>query len=153
MYIAVVDQNSPSLAFFRFQLSTSSTPAAADKAERKDEKHGRRRRGSKMGKLLGRIFVCFTILLISFNGYSSQIFIIWPWYGREVSVDLLKLIIPFKYVCSVSPARIKSWSEPACSFLLMMLWWNYYLCIVTDPGRVPPQWVHTSIIQKKFRLE
>ena len=26
-----------------------------------------------------------------------------------------------------------------------MLWWNYYLCIVTDPGRVPPQWVHTNI--------
>ncbi|KAF9647436.1 zf-DHHC-domain-containing protein [Thelephora ganbajun] len=74
-----------------------------------------------MGKLLGRVFVCFTIMLISFNGYSSQIFIIWPWYGREVSVDLLKLIIPF-------------------NFLLAMLWWNYYLCIMTDPGRVPPQW-------------
>lgn len=97
-----------------------------------------------MGKLLGRIFVCFTIFLVSFNGYSSQIFIIWPWYGREVSVDLLKLIIPFKYVCSAPPARIKSRSEQACSFLLVMLWWNYYLCIVTDPGRVPPQWVHTN---------
>jgi len=26
-----------------------------------------------------------------------------------------------------------------------MLWWNCYPCIVTDPGRVPPQWVHTNI--------
>lgn len=55
-----------------------------------------------MGTLLGRIFVFFTILLISFNGYSSQIFIIWPWYGSEVSVDLLKLIVPFKYAFSQS---------------------------------------------------
>ncbi|KAF9778223.1 zf-DHHC-domain-containing protein [Thelephora terrestris] len=74
-----------------------------------------------MGKLIGRIFVCFTTILISFNGYSSQYFVIWPWYGKEVSLDLLGLIIPF-------------------NVLLAMLWWNYYLCIVTDPGRVPPQW-------------
>lgn len=98
-----------------------------------------------MGKLLGRLFVSFTIMLISFNGYSSQIFIIWPWYGREISVDLLKLMVPFKYVCSTSPVWIKSRSESSRSFLLAMLWWNYYLCIVTDPGRVPPQWVHTNI--------
>lgn len=37
--------------------------------------------------------------------------------------------------------------ERGDSVLLAMLWWNYYLCIVTDPGRVPPQWVHTNIIQ------
>ena len=97
-----------------------------------------------MGKLLGRLFVSFTIMLISFNGYSSQIFIIWPWYGREVSVDLLKLTVPFKCVCFLLPARMKSLSEPGRSLLLVMLWWNYYLCIVTDPGRVPPQWVHTT---------
>ena len=110
-----------------------------------------------MGKFLGRFFVCFTIFLISFNGYSSQIFIIWPWYGREVSVDLLKLIIPFKYVRSVVPAYMAPWSEPGYSFLLAMLWWNYYLCIVTDPGRVPPQWVHTNIhngeIQPSLNLD
>ena len=97
-----------------------------------------------MGKILGRLFVFFTIMLISFNGYSSQIFIIWPWYGREVSVDLLKLVVPFKCVCSVFPVCMKCLSEPVCSLLLAMLWWNYYLCIMTDPGRVPPQWVHTN---------
>lgn len=32
-------------------------------------------------------------------------FVIWPWYGREASVDLLKLIIPSKYVCSALPDR------------------------------------------------
>jgi predicted metal-binding protein len=25
-----------------------------------------------------------------------------------------------------------------------MLWWNYYLCVTTDPGRVPDSWVRTS---------
>lgn len=69
-----------------------------------------------MGKLLGRLFVSFTILLISFNGYSSQIFIIWPWYGREVSVDLLKLTIPFKYVCSTLMTRVGSWLNQAIAF-------------------------------------
>jgi len=39
-----------------------------------------------------------TSLLISFISYTSQIWVIWPWYGRTVSVDLLKLLIPFKYV-------------------------------------------------------
>ena len=147
MLIKTVPVSLPCASPSSCQRHQRSTPTAADKVERKDEKHDRRRRGSKMGKLLGRIFVCFTIFLVSFNGYSSQIFIIWPWYGREVSVDLLKLIIPFKCVCSVLLVRIRSWSEPGCSFLLVMLWWNYYLSIVTDPGRVPPQWVHTNIIQ------
>lgn len=90
-YIAVADQNGRSLASFRFEFLPATSSTAADKT--------RRRRGTEMGKLLGRLFVCFTIALISFNGYSSQLFVIWPWYGREVSVDLLRLLIPFKYVC------------------------------------------------------
>ena len=40
--------------------------------------------------------VTATILLISFIAYSSQIFIIYPWYGRVVSMDLLKVLVPFK---------------------------------------------------------
>lgn len=51
-----------------------------------------------MGRLTGRLFVGFTLFLISFISYSSQIFIIWPWYGRELSVELLMLLVPFKYV-------------------------------------------------------
>ena len=52
---------------------------------------------SRMGRLLGRIVVGATLSLISFIAYSSQIFIIWPWYGRELSVDLITLLGPFKY--------------------------------------------------------
>ncbi|KII93606.1 hypothetical protein PLICRDRAFT_100276 [Plicaturopsis crispa FD-325 SS-3] len=74
-----------------------------------------------MGRLLGRIIVGLVLCLISFIAYSSQIFIIWPWYGREVSVDLLTLLVPF-------------------NVFVGMLLWNYYLCVVTDPGRVPASW-------------
>ncbi|KAL5535991.1 PFA4_3 [Sanghuangporus sanghuang] len=74
-----------------------------------------------MGRLLGRIWVGFTTCLIAFIAYSSQIFIIWPWYGRELSVDLLTLLLPF-------------------NFLIGMIYWNYYLTVTTDPGRVPRGW-------------
>jgi palmitoyltransferase len=37
-----------------------------------------------------------TIFLIAFLVYVPQIFIVWPWYGREISTDLLKLLVPFK---------------------------------------------------------
>lgn len=49
-----------------------------------------------MSRLLGRIWVGGTISLIAFLSYSSQLFVIWPWYGREMSVDLLLLLVPFK---------------------------------------------------------
>ncbi|TCD71190.1 Palmitoyltransferase [Steccherinum ochraceum] len=74
-----------------------------------------------MGRRTGRLFVVFVIFLISFIAYSSQIFIIWPWYGGELSIDLLKLLVPF-------------------NIFVWMIWWNYYLCIVTDPGQVPKHW-------------
>lgn len=51
-----------------------------------------------MGRLTGRLFVFFTTALISFIAYSPQIFVIWPWYGREFSIELLELLVPFKYV-------------------------------------------------------
>ncbi|KAH9923635.1 zf-DHHC-domain-containing protein [Fomitopsis serialis] len=74
-----------------------------------------------MGRLTGRLFVGFTTALICFIAYSSQIFVIWPWYGRVLSVELLTLLVPF-------------------NVLVGMLFWNYYLCTVTDPGRVPHGW-------------
>ncbi|KDQ63231.1 hypothetical protein JAAARDRAFT_147325 [Jaapia argillacea MUCL 33604] len=74
-----------------------------------------------MGRLFGRIFVGFTTCLICFIAYSSQIFIIWPWYGGEISVELLSLLIPF-------------------NVLVGMLLWNYTLCVTTDPGHVPASW-------------
>ncbi|TFK56613.1 palmitoyltransferase PFA4 [Heliocybe sulcata] len=75
-----------------------------------------------MGRLLGRLFVGFTLCLICFIAYTPQVFIIWPWYGRELSVSLLYLLVPF-------------------NVLVGMLLWNYALCVRTDPGSVPQSWV------------
>ncbi|KAF8600854.1 zf-DHHC-domain-containing protein [Ceratobasidium sp. AG-I] len=74
-----------------------------------------------MGRLLGRLWVGFTVSLISFISYSSQIFIIWPWYGRVLSIPLLALLVPF-------------------NILVGMLFWNYALTVRTDPGSVPKGW-------------
>ncbi|KAF8921983.1 DHHC palmitoyltransferase-domain-containing protein [Mucidula mucida] len=70
---------------------------------------------------LGRLVVNLTVLLICFISYSSQIFIIWPWYGRVLSVELITLLVPF-------------------NLLVGMLFWNYFLCVYTDPGGVPDDW-------------
>ncbi|KAK7695072.1 hypothetical protein QCA50_002262 [Cerrena zonata] len=74
-----------------------------------------------MGRLTGRLFVGFTTCLISFIAYSPQIFVIWPWYGRALSIQLLTLLVPF-------------------NALVGMLLWNYYLCVTTNPGQVPRGW-------------
>ncbi|KAG9000441.1 Palmitoyltransferase [Tulasnella sp. JGI-2019a] len=73
------------------------------------------------GRVCGRIWVGFTSALIAFIAYSSQIFIIWPWYGNVFSIELLALLVPF-------------------NFLVGMLWWNYYLTMMTPPGNVPKDW-------------
>lgn len=38
-------------------------------------------------------FLCALFLIV---GYSSQIFIVWPWYGRAPPPNLAKLLLPFK---------------------------------------------------------
>ncbi|KAG9311527.1 zf-DHHC-domain-containing protein [Chiua virens] len=67
---------------------------------------------------LVRFVAGFVLFLVVF---TSQIFIVWPWCGREWSVELITLLAPF-------------------NILAIMLLWNYYLCIFTDPGRVPDGW-------------
>ncbi|KAJ7161254.1 zf-DHHC-domain-containing protein [Mycena crocata] len=74
-----------------------------------------------MAGWLGRLVVNIVLLLICFIAYSSQIFVIWPWYGRALSVQLVTLLLPF-------------------NALVGMLLWNYFLCVVTDPGHVPESW-------------
>ncbi|ORY79295.1 DHHC palmitoyltransferase-domain-containing protein [Leucosporidium creatinivorum] len=74
-----------------------------------------------MGRLAGRLWVSGTLLLISFIGFSSQLWIIWPSYHSRLSRQLLELLVPF-------------------NFLLSLLFYNYYLCVVTNPGNVPQNW-------------
>ncbi|KAL7408816.1 DHHC palmitoyltransferase-domain-containing protein [Mrakia frigida] len=72
-------------------------------------------------KLTEKLWVIFTIGLISFIAYTSQIFVIWPWYDRELSWELVALLGPF-------------------NVLVGMIFWSYYLCVTTEPGRVPDKW-------------
>lgn len=100
-----------------------------------------------LGTLLTSGRVGFTISLISFIAYSSQIFVIWPWYGSALSIDLLKLLVPFKCVCPSSfLPRISARCGRADrltqgSLLVFMIFWNYRLCVKTAPGAVPQGWV------------
>ncbi|KAH7105036.1 zf-DHHC-domain-containing protein [Auriculariales sp. MPI-PUGE-AT-0066] len=74
-----------------------------------------------VSRLWGRVWVGFTTSLIAFIAYTSQIFVIWPWYGRTFSAELFQMLVPF-------------------NILVGILYYNYYLCVKTDPGRVPEGW-------------
>ncbi|KAJ7103218.1 zf-DHHC-domain-containing protein [Mycena belliarum] len=73
------------------------------------------------GGFIGRLIVNFVVLLICFIAYSVQIFVVWPWYGRALSVQLVTLLLPF-------------------NLLVGMLFWNYFLCVTSNPGEVPENW-------------
>ncbi len=99
-----------------------------------------------MGRLLGRLIVTFTTALIFFISYTPQIFIIWPWYGREFSTELFILLVPFKYDPCEPIIPCCSTHEPFESILVGILLYNYYLCVVTDPGVVPYSWVRHTLV-------
>lgn len=98
-----------------------------------------------MGRLLGRLFVTSTTALILFISYTPQFFIIWPWYGRELSIELLALLVPFKYDPTIPFAPCCDAHEPFESILVGILLYNYYLCVTTDPGVVPHNWVRRAL--------
>lgn len=75
---------------------------------------------------LARLWVTLTLLLISFLGFSSQLFIVLPSYSRGLSdPECVKLLVVF-------------------NALLGGLYGNYWLTVRTDPGRVPRGWVRCS---------
>ncbi|SPO38619.1 related to PFA4 - Palmitoyltransferase [Pseudozyma flocculosa] len=70
------------------------------------------------------LWVTGTLLLICFLVYTSQLFIILPYYRNTVTFtlrQLLALLVPFN-LCSLA------------------IFYNYYLCVVTNPGDVPSGW-------------
>lgn len=76
-----------------------------------------------MGKRLDRLCVAGTVLLISFIGFSSQIFVVLPAVRYRYSdPELLRILLPF-------------------NLLLALVFYNYALVVRTDPGRVPKGWV------------
>ncbi|KAI8979585.1 DHHC palmitoyltransferase-domain-containing protein [Mycotypha africana] len=68
----------------------------------------------------GKLFVIVVVSLIAFIAYSSQLFLFLPAYGWWNSTSLMKLF----------PLNI----------LVIMIFYNYYLAVITDPGKVPIDW-------------
>jgi palmitoyltransferase len=67
----------------------------------------------------GKVFVVTVLSLICFIAYSPQFFIYLRVY--EFS-EIIYLLVPF-------------------NLLIFMVFYNYYLAVTTDPGKIPPNWV------------
>ncbi|EFP83579.1 uncharacterized protein PGTG_09292 [Puccinia graminis f. sp. tritici CRL 75-36-700-3] len=79
----------------------------------------------------GRLWIIGTTSLISFIAFTPQIFIIIPLFDHpSTNPDCLSLLIPF-------------------NILVGLLFINYYLCITTDPGRVPKEWDPIGLIESE----
>ncbi|KAI8086229.1 palmitoyltransferase PFA4 [Halteromyces radiatus] len=74
----------------------------------------------------GQVFVVGVILLISTIAYSSQYFIFIPAL-QESTFSTFQVLAPF-------------------NLFVLMIFYNYYLAVTTDPGRVPPHWEPPSFI-------
>ncbi|KAI7903905.1 DHHC palmitoyltransferase-domain-containing protein [Cokeromyces recurvatus] len=68
----------------------------------------------------GKIFVIGVSILISFIAYSSQLILFLPAYGGWNLKSLIRLL--------------------PLNALVMMVFYNYYLAVVTDPGKIPTGW-------------
>nr|CDI52505.1 related to PFA4-Palmitoyltransferase [Melanopsichium pennsylvanicum 4] len=83
----------------------------------------RKRRTTKLKKT-EIVWVSLTLLLISILGYSSQLCIMLPYYRKTPSFELkglLAVLVPF-------------------NLGLFAIFYNYALCVWTDPGGVPAGW-------------
>lgn len=69
----------------------------------------------------GKVFVVGVLLLISFIAYSSQLVLFLPAYGWWTSESAI-LLLPL-------------------NALVAMVFYNYYLAVTTDPGKIPTGWV------------
>lgn len=69
----------------------------------------------------GKVFVVGVVLLISFIAYSSQLILFLPAYGGWNSTSLIMLL--------------------PLNLLVAMVFYNYYLSVTTDPGKIPLHWV------------
>lgn len=70
------------------------------------------------------IWVSLTLLLIAVLGYSSQLYVMLPYYEKTPSFSpqaLAAVLVPF-------------------NLGLLAIYYNYWLCVTTDAGSVPAGW-------------
>ena len=97
-----------------------------------------------MNPLVGRLFIAFVLFLITFIGYSSQVFIIWPWYGNVLSIELLALLVPFKWAIHFEITRHGSQQRLQCA--------SDYAALGLSPMRSHRSWPSTCIVGSWFRV-
>ncbi|CAO3650714.1 unnamed protein product [Mucor hiemalis] len=68
----------------------------------------------------GKVFIVGVVLLIAFISYSSQLVLFLPAY-EWWTAESAKLLIPL-------------------NALVIMVFYNYYLAVTTDPGKIPAYW-------------
>ncbi|CDS01165.1 hypothetical protein [Sporisorium scitamineum] len=98
------------------QIERSSVPTSTSQPT------GRRRRTPL--KWIEVIWVTLTVSLIAILGYSSQLCIMLPYYRITPSFSpktLAAVLVPF-------------------NLGLLGIFYNYWLCVTTDPGSVPSGW-------------
>ena len=69
----------------------------------------------------GKAFVVGVVLLIAFIAYSSQLVLFIPAYGGWNYTSFTTLL--------------------PLNLLVGMVFYNYYLSVTTDPGKIPVHWV------------
>ncbi|KAI8097732.1 DHHC palmitoyltransferase-domain-containing protein [Halteromyces radiatus] len=72
-------------------------------------------------ELKGQLIVLFVTIMIGFMAYSSQIGVLWSYLGGATLHTAL-ILLPL-------------------NFFVIMIYINYALTCLTDPGAVPPNWI------------
>jgi hypothetical protein len=63
----------------------------------------------------GKLYILGVVVLVTFIGYSSQLVIFYKAFDWKVLLPL--------------------------NVLIALVYYNYYLAVVTDPGTIPMNWV------------
>ncbi|SPO44060.1 related to PFA4 - Palmitoyltransferase [Moesziomyces antarcticus] len=128
---AEIDVHAPPAESQRLLAADEDADATQDRASpsipaQEARAHGRKRQTPL--KWTEIIWVTCTLSLIAILGYSSQLCIMLPYYTKTPSFSpqaLAAVLVPF-------------------NLGLLGIFYNYYLCVTTDPGSVPlgyqPEW-------------
>ena len=81
-------------------------------------------------------FNSFSGLFIANIRYMA---LVWTSVERRVDLPLVSVQVSAEIVVLQADRPFDD------SVLIGMLYWNYYLCVTTDPGRVPDGWVRRLI--------
>jgi palmitoyltransferase len=124
---AEIDVHAPPAESQRLLAADEDANATQDRVPAQAARaHGRKRQTPL--KWTEIIWVSCTLSLIAVLGYSSQLCIMLPYYNKTPSFSaqaLAAVLVPF-------------------NLGLLGIFYNYYLCVTTDPGSVPhgyqPEW-------------